>query len=44
MNKKAVTSGHYLIVQANFYSELAAAQKQGAVAELEMAGVSKGVL
>ena len=44
MNKKAVTSGHYLIVQANFYSELAAAQKQGAVAELEMAGASFDII
>ena len=33
MKKKALTSGHYLIVQADFYTELAAAQKQGAVAE-----------
>ncbi|GIR97348.1 MAG: hypothetical protein CM15mP100_5680 [Alphaproteobacteria bacterium] len=38
MKKKALTSGHYLIVQADFYAELAAAQKQGAVAELETAG------
>ena len=44
MNKKAVTSGHYLIVQANFYSELAAAQKQGAVTELELAGASFDII
>ena len=44
MKKKALTSGHYLIVQANFYTELAAAQKQGAVAELETAGASFDVI
>ena len=44
MNKKDLISGHYLIVQANFYTELAAAQKQGAVAELEKAGASFDVI
>ena len=44
MKKKALTSGHYLIVQADFYAELAAAQKQGAVAELETAGASYEVI
>ena len=44
MKKKALTSGHYLIVQADFYAELAAAQKQGAVAELETAGASYDVI
>ena len=44
MKKKASTSGHYLIVQADFYAELAAAQKQGAVAELETAGASYDVV
>ena len=44
MKKKALTSGHYLIVQADFYAELAAAQKQGAVAELDTAGVSYDVI
>ena len=44
MNKNAETSGHYLIVQANFYSELAAAQKQGAVTELELAGASFDII
>ena len=44
MRKKPVTSGHYLIVQAVFYSELAAAQKQGAVTELETAGASYDVI
>ena len=44
MKKKALTSGHYLIVQADFYAELAAAQKRGAVAELETAGASYDVI
>ena len=44
MKKRALTSGHYLIVQADFYAELAAAQKQGAVAELETAGASYDVI
>ena len=44
MNKKALISGHYLIVQANFYAELAAAQKQGAVAELETSGASFDII
>ena len=44
MKKKALTSGHYLIVQADFYAELATAQKQGAVAELETAGASYDVI
>ena len=44
MKKKALTSGHYLIVQADFYAELAVAQKQGAVAELETAGASYDVI
>ena len=44
MKKKVFTSGHYLIVQADFYAELAAAQKQGAVAELETAGASYDVI
>jgi 6,7-dimethyl-8-ribityllumazine synthase len=44
MNKKVKTSGHYLVIQADFYTELAAAQKQGAIAELEMAGVSYDVV
>lgn len=44
MNKKALTSGHYLIVQADYYSELAAAQKQGAVVELETAGASYDII
>ena len=44
MKKKALTPGHYLIVQADFYAELAAAQKQGAVAELETAGASYDVI
>ena len=44
MKKKALTSGHYLIVQADFYAELAAAQKQGAVAELEKEGASYDVI
>jgi len=44
MKKKVLTSGHYLIVQADFYAELAAAQKQGAVAELETAGASYDVI
>ena len=44
MKKKALISGHYLIVQAEFYAELAAAQKQGAVAELETAGASYDVI
>ena len=43
MKKKAQTSGHYLIVQADFYAELAAAQA-GAVAELETAGASYDVI
>ena len=34
MSENAATSGHFLIVQADFYSELAAAQKQGAIAAL----------
>ena len=44
MNTKAITSGHYLIVQADFYTELAAAQKQGAVAELETSGASFDII
>ena len=44
MKKKALTSGHYLIVQADFYTELAAAQKQGAVAELETSGASFDII
>ena len=44
MNTKAKTSGHYLIVQADFYTELAAAQKQGAVAELETSGASFDII
>ena len=44
MKKKALTSGHYLIVQADFYAELAAAQKQGAVAELETSGASFDII
>ena len=44
MKKKGLNSGHYLIVQADFYAELAAAQKQGAVAELETAGASYDVI
>ena len=44
MKKKALTSGHYLIVQADFYAELAAAQKQGAVAELETVGASYDII
>lgn len=44
MNKKAATSGHYLIVQADFYTELAAAQKEGAIAELESVGASYEVI
>lgn len=44
MNKTAVTSGHYLIVQADFYTELAAAQKQGAIAALETEGGSYEVI
>ena len=44
MKKDALTSGHYLIVQADFYAELAAAQKQGAVAELETVGASYDII
>ena len=44
MNTKAITSGHYLIVQADFYTELAAAQKQGAVTELETSGASFDII
>ena len=44
MSKTTVTSGHYLIVQADFYTELAAAQKQGAIAALETEGVSYEVI
>ena len=44
MNKTTVTSGHYLIVQADFYTELAAAQKQGAINALEIAGGSYEVI
>ena len=44
MNTKAITSGHYLIVQADFYTELAAAQKEGAVTELETSGASFDVI
>ena len=44
MNTKAITSGHYLIVQADFYTQLAAAQKQGAVAELETSGASFDII
>ena len=44
MSKTAATSGHYLIVQADFYTELAAAQKQGAIAALEAAGAGYEVI
>ena len=44
MHTKAITSGHYLIVQADFYAELAAAQKQGAVTELETSGASFDII
>ena len=44
MRKKAATSGHYLIVQADFYTEIAAAQKQGAIARLEAVGASYEVV
>ena len=39
-----MTSEHYLIIRADFYAELAAAQMQGAVAELKTAGASYDVI
>ena len=36
--------GHFLIVEADFYKELAHAQKQGAIAALEGAGASYDVV
>ena len=44
MNKTAVISGHYLIVQADFYIDIAAAQQQGAIAALKAAGGSYEVV
>ena len=44
MREKAAKSGHYLIVQADFYTELAAAQKQGAITRLEAVGASYEVI
>ncbi len=44
MSKKALACGHYLIVQADFYTELAAAQKQGAIAGLKAAGASYEII
>ena len=37
-------AGHFLIVEADFYKELAHAQKQGAIAALDGAGVSYHVV
>ncbi|MEC7246169.1 MAG: 6,7-dimethyl-8-ribityllumazine synthase, partial [Pseudomonadota bacterium] len=37
-------AGHFLIVEADFYKELAHAQKQGAIAALEGAGASYDVV
>lgn len=44
MSENAATAGHFLIVQADFYSELAAAQKQGAIAALEAVGGSYEII
>ena len=44
MRENEAASGHFLIVQADFYTELAAAQKQGAIAALEAVGGSYEVI
>ena len=44
MNGEAKQAGHFLIVQADFYTEIAAAQQQGAIAALEGAGASYDVI
>ena len=44
MSENEAASGHFLIVQADFYTELAAAQKQGAIAALEAVGGSYEVI
>ena len=44
MNASRASAGHFLIVQADFYTELAAAQQQGAVAALKTAGASYDVV
>lgn len=44
MNDTSPSAGHFLIVQADFYTELAAAQQQGAIAALGEAGASYDVI
>ena len=44
MNAETKPTGHYLIVQADFYTELAAVQQQGAVHALQEAGASYEVI
>lgn len=44
MNAKTQPTGHFLIVQADFYTELAAAQQQGAIAALQDAGASYDII
>ena len=44
MNDTPPAAGHFLIVQADFYTELAAAQQKGAIAALGEAGASYDVI
>jgi len=44
MNVETQPTGHFLIVQADFYTELAAAQQQGAIAALQDAGASYDII
>ena len=44
MKAETQPTGHFLIVQADFYTELAAAQQQGAIAALQDAGASYDII